>query len=297
MHFETDRTNSARKDRVVLTVFAIMILPTALWVTGESLRAADENPKATTEKTDTTKDAGEKATTAAANPDEKKEPREETPYPQLIEATPAAGSTDVDPKLTEIRVTFDRDMSEGMSWTGGGSEFPGDASQKAKWIDKRTCVLPVMLKKAGYFRVGINSKSHQNFKAADGTATPPTAIFFTTKGASKDLEKRVLIPEVVEISPANDEKDVPASTAELSVTFNMPMGEGMSWTGGGDAFPQTPEGGKAKWSKDGRTCTLPVTLEPDHEYKLGLNSLSHNNFQSKWGVPLKPMIYTFRTAK
>ena len=298
MHFETDRTNSVRTHRVVLTVFAIVILPTASWVTGETLRAADESPKATTEKTDTTKGASEKAATAAANPDEKKEePREETPYPQLIEATPAAGSTDVDPKLTEMRVTFDRDMSAGMSWTGGGPEFPGDASQKAKWIDKRTCVLPVKLKKAGYFRVGINSKSHQNFKAADGTATPPTAIFFTTKGASKDLEKRVLIPEVVEISPANDEENVPTSTAELSVTFNMPMGEGMSWTGGGDAFPKLPEGEKAKWSKDGRTCTLPVTLEPDHEYKLGLNSLSHNNFQSKWGVPLKPMIYTFRTAK
>ena len=148
MHFETDRMNSTRTHRVVLTMFAIMILPTASWVTGENLRAADESEKASTEKTDATKDASEKSATAAANPDEKKEePREETPYPQLIEATPAPGATDVDPKLTEIRVTFDRDMSESMSWTGGGPEFPGDASQKAKWIDKRTCVLPVKLKK------------------------------------------------------------------------------------------------------------------------------------------------------
>ena len=105
-----------------------------------------------------------------------------------------------------------------------------------------------------------------------------------------------MIPEVVEISPANDEENVPTSTTQLSVTFNMPMGEGMSWTGGGDAFPKTPEGEKATWSNDGRTCTLPVTLEPDHKYRLGLNSLSHNNFQSKWGVPLKPMVYTFRTV-
>lgn len=66
MHFETDRTNSARTHRVVLTMFGIMILPTAAWVTGEALRAADESPKATTEKSDTTKDASEKATTAEA---------------------------------------------------------------------------------------------------------------------------------------------------------------------------------------------------------------------------------------
>ncbi len=183
MHIETNRQKSFPARRFVVAVFTIVFLLVASWVTSESLRAADESQKATTEKTDTTKVASDKASTAAANPDEKTEPREETPYPQLIEATPAAGSTDIDPKLTEIRVTFDRDMSEGMSWTGGG-----------------------------------------------------------------------------------------------------------------DTFPKLPDGAKAKWSKDGRTCTLPVKLEPDHEYKLGLNSLSHNNFQSKWGVPLKPMLYTFRTA-
>jgi len=294
--FETNRKKSNPACRVIVAMSAIMILPMNSWEACDYLKAADEIPKAQTEKKSTTKEASEKATTAAANPDEKEQPREETPYPQLIEATPAAGSTDVDPKLTEIRVTFDRDMSEGMSWTGGGPEFPRDVSQKAKWIDKRTCILPVKLKKAGYFRVGINSKSHQNFKAADGTATPPTAIFFTTKGAGKDLENRVLIPEVVEISPANGAENVPTSTAELKVTFNMPMGEGMSWTGGGESFPGRPDGEKAKWSKDGRTCTLPVSLEPDHDYKLGVNSLGHNNFQSKWGVPLKPMIYTFQTS-
>ena len=152
-----------------------------------------------------------------------------------------------------------------MSWTGGGVEFPGDATGKANWIDKRTCVLPVKLKKAAYYRVGINSKSHQNFKAEDGTAAPPTAIFFTTKGAGRDLENRIRIPEVAEISPVNEDQDVAISTTELRVTFNMPMGEGMSWTGGGDLFPKLPEDKKPKWSKDGKTCTLPVSLEPNHE--------------------------------
>jgi hypothetical protein len=54
---------------------------------------------------------------------------------------------------------------------------------------------------------------------------------------------------------------------------------------------------KPKWTSDGRTCILPVTLKADNQYKLGLNSLQHVNFQSKWGVPLAPVNYEFKTAK
>ena len=283
MPSEMKRKNHSLTHYFFAALFVLLFLATWLCLASESIQAADKDEKTAAEK------PGDKA-------DKEKVPEETTPYPQIIEAIPAAGTTNVDPKLTEIRVTFDRDMSEGMSWTGGGPEFPGDASSEAKWIDKRTCVLSVKLKKAAYYRVGINSKSHQNFKAEDGTATPPTAIFFTTKGAGRDLENRVRIPEVAEISPANEDQEVAPSTTELRVTFNMPMGEGMSWTGGGDLFPKLPEGTKAKWSKDGKICTLPVSLEPNHEYKLGFNSLNHNNFQSKWGVPLKPVLYTFRTS-
>lgn len=287
MQFETNRRRSNLTHRLIVAVFAIMFLPMAPWVS-DGLRAAGEKPRSGAKP-------GELAV-EKAKLDNIKETEETTPYPQIVESTPAAGSTDIDPKLTEISVTFDRDMSEGMSWTGGGDEFPGDPSRKATWIDKRTCVLPVKLKKAAYFRIGINSESYQNFKAADGTATPPNAIFFTTKGADRELENRVRIPEIVEVSLGNDEEEVPTSTKEIRVTFNMPMGDGMSWTGGGEAFPSLPDGKKPKWSKDGRTCSLPVVLKPNHEYKLGFNSLSHNNFQSKWGVPLKPVVYNFKTG-
>jgi hypothetical protein len=36
-------------------------------------------------------------------------------------------------------------------------------------------------------------------------------------------------------------------------------------------------------------------FDPTHRYRLGLNSLKHINFQSKWGVPLAPIVYEFRT--
>ena len=60
-------------------------------------------------------------------------------------------------------------------------------------------------------------------------------------------------------------------------------------------FPETPQDKKASWSKDGLTCTLPVTSSP-RDYQLGINSPSHTNFQSQWGVPLAPVVYRFRTA-
>jgi len=38
-----------------------------------------------------------------------------------------------------------------------------------------------------------------------------------------------------------------------------------------------------------------VQLEPNHSYRLGLNSPSHRNFQSAGGIPLDPVVYTFKT--
>jgi hypothetical protein len=222
--------------------------------------------------------------------------------PQILKTVPADGADDVDPDLKEIRVTFDQDMDKGMSWTGGPPDFPNvDKSRKARWVDKRTCVLPVILEPEMSYRVGFNSESFKNFQSIKGTAADPSEINFTTtksadgKGASKPKEKRAA-PKIVKLEPANDAKDVDPSTKELKVTFDVPMDSGMSWTGGGDNFPKIPNGKKPKWSADGKTCTLPVSLEPDHDYELGINSVSFKNFRSKAGVPAEPVIYQFHTS-
>ncbi len=82
---------------------------------------------------------------------------------------------------------------------------------------------------------------------------------------------------------------------ELRVTFNLPMGGGFSWTGGGADFPKIPAGQQPRWSEDRKTCVLPVELKPNCEYRLGLNCRSHKNFQSVGGVPLDPILFTFKT--
>lgn len=216
--------------------------------------------------------------------------------PRVVATNPPAGATDVDPNLKYISVAFDQDMQQGFSFTGGGPEFPKvPQGERPTWKDRQTCVLPVRLEKGRYYRVGINSTSYQNFRSSAGLPVPPSAVFFTTQGASQALKNQVRLPKVVSMTPENGAQDVDPSVAEIRVVFDVPMGGGFSWTGGGPTFPQIPGGKKPSWSSDGKTCTLPVELKPGWDYVLGLNSVSHKNFQSKWGVPLKPMVYQFST--
>jgi beta-lactamase regulating signal transducer with metallopeptidase domain len=219
------------------------------------------------------------------------------PPPNIVATSPAVGATDVDPGLREITVTFDQDMGGGFSWTGGGPDFPpAPEGQKAQWRDKRTCVLPVKLEAGHYYRVGINSTTYRNFRSAAGVSAEPSAIYFTTQGASEELKAKAQLPMIVKVSPPNDAQDVSPGLTELRVTFNMPMGAGFSWCGDGPQFPIRPEGKRPFWTDGGKTCVLPVKLEPGVEYEIGLNSPLSKNFQSAGGVPLEPMLYSFKTS-
>jgi hypothetical protein len=105
-----------------------------------------------------------------------------TEAPKILFAKPADGAQDVDPGLSEITVTFDQEMGEGMSWTGGGPEFPSSPTGgKAEWRGKRTCVLPVKLEPGHHYRVGINAPSYRNFCSTAGQPVEPSSISFSTK--------------------------------------------------------------------------------------------------------------------
>lgn len=214
--------------------------------------------------------------------------------PRIVSTSPAVGATDVDPAIKEITVTFDRDMGGGMSWTGGGPEYPNITS-RPNWRDARTCVLPVALEAGKFYRAGINSTSFQNFRSAAGYPAQPSAIYFTTKGASADLQAKTQKPQIVSVEPPNGSTGVDPNIKEIRVTFNVPMGGGMSWTGGGANFPEIPQGQRIHWTDDRKTCIRPVSLKPNWTYRLGFNSPSHKNFQSAGGVPLDPVRYQFST--
>lgn len=287
MCFEPSKRRFGWISRLALVAAALVLLPMA-------------SPGVQADHTDETAVAGnglQESETRVQS--ETKRARPKTNWPVIVETSPKMGSTDVDPQLNEIRVTFDRDMNVGgYSWTGGGEFYPAlvDGATPV-WIDKRTCVLPVALKQGSFYRVGINSTSYQNFRSTLGVPAPTSAIYFVTAGAKRSIMARVRQPQVVKMSPANGAQNVDPATERLIVKFDVPMStDGYSWTGGGPSFPQITQGKTPVWSRDGKTCTLPVKLKPGMAYELGLNGRRDKNFASKWGVPLDPVRYSFQTS-
>jgi RNA polymerase sigma-70 factor (ECF subfamily) len=103
--------------------------------------------------------------------------------PVVVKTVPAAGSDDVDPKLTEIKVTFSKDMQDGSwSWSGLSEESYPKVDGKPKYQDdKRTCVLPVKLEADKTYAIWVNSEKFHNFKDSGGKEAVPYLLVFKTK--------------------------------------------------------------------------------------------------------------------
>lgn len=102
--------------------------------------------------------------------------------PVVTKTVPAAGAADVDPKTTEIRVTFSKDMKDGTwSWsTFSKDSFPKVDGKPKYQKDKRTCVLPVKLEPGRTYAMWLNSNKFRNFKDAKGRPAVPYLLVFKT---------------------------------------------------------------------------------------------------------------------
>jgi hypothetical protein len=90
--------------------------------------------------------------------------------------------------------------------------------------------------------------------------------------------------------------DVSPGLTEIGVTYSKPVQDGSwSWsTWGEENFPETT--GSPRYLADGRTCVLPVKLEPGRFYAIWLNSDRFKNFQDAGGRPAVPYLLTFVTT-
>ena len=107
---------------------------------------------------------------------------EEVP-PVVVKTVPEAGSADVDPKTTEIKVTFSKDMTDNSwSWVQLSDESFPKTDGKPKYLaDKRTCVLPVKLEAGKTYAIWVNTEKFENFKDTDGRSAVPYLLVFRTK--------------------------------------------------------------------------------------------------------------------
>src|SRR5437763_2913819 len=86
--------------------------------------------------------------------------------PVVVKTVPEAGTAEVDPKLTEIKVTFSKDMQDGSwSWvTHSKQSFPKIDGKPKYLADKRTCVLSVKLEPGKTYAIWVNSENVEKLK-------------------------------------------------------------------------------------------------------------------------------------
>ena len=114
--------------------------------------------------------------------------------------------------------------------------------------------------------------------------------------AAHEASSAGMPPVVVQTVPAAGAENVDPGLKEIRVTFSKPMQDrSWSWsTWGEDTFPETT--GSPHYLADGRTCVLPVKLQPGKFYASWLNSENFKNFKDTSGEPAVPYLLTFQTA-
>ncbi|MFO0881450.1 MAG: Ig-like domain-containing protein [Gemmataceae bacterium] len=103
--------------------------------------------------------------------------------PVVVKTIPEAGAGEVDPKLTEIRVTFSKAMvNNSWSWSTLSKEsFPTLAGKPRYLADRRTCVLPVKLQPGKTYAIWVNTQTNTGFRDEGDQAAVPYLLVFRTR--------------------------------------------------------------------------------------------------------------------
>lgn len=100
-------------------------------------------------------------------------------------------------------------------------------------------------------------------------------------------------PKVVKAVPDNGNINVDPKTNEILISFDQPMGQGMSVVGGGETYPEVL--GRPKWLNP-KTISIRVKLKPNHNYWLSINNARFQNFANLDGEPAVPYPIQFHTG-
>lgn len=104
--------------------------------------------------------------------------------PSVVKTVPCSGELEVNPSLSEIKVTFSKDMMTDKMWSwcmASKDSFPKIVGNVRYMKDKRTCILPVKLEPGKTYAIWINTSRFNNFKDASGNPAVPYLLVFKTK--------------------------------------------------------------------------------------------------------------------
>jgi hypothetical protein len=106
------------------------------------------------------------------------------PPPVVIRTVPESGASDVDPNLSEVRVTFSGPMAP-TSWAfctwGGQSHFPATNGPIHFLKDRTTCVFPVKLRAGQVYAIWLNAEKFEGFRDIKGQPAVPYLLIFETR--------------------------------------------------------------------------------------------------------------------
>ena len=104
--------------------------------------------------------------------------------PLVVRTVPPCGDAAVDPNLSEISVTFSKDMKvTGHCWSWCSvqeSSFPVLSGETEYLEDNRTCVLHVVLEPEKTYAIWINVDQFQSFQDTGGHPAVPYLLVFRT---------------------------------------------------------------------------------------------------------------------
>ena len=104
--------------------------------------------------------------------------------PSVVRTVPLCGDAAVDPNLSEISVTFSKDMKvTGHCWSWCSvqeSSFPVLSGDTEYLEDNRTCVLHVALEPETTYAIWINVDQFQSFQDTAGHPAVPYLLVFRT---------------------------------------------------------------------------------------------------------------------
>ncbi len=109
--------------------------------------------------------------------------------PVVLNTFPLKGSNCVNPNITELQVTFSKDMRTDQMWSWcieSQDTAPKFISGGTKFIDKRTCVTSVILEPNRTYVVWINTQKHNAFRDIDNNPAAPYRLEFRTGNAQSN---------------------------------------------------------------------------------------------------------------
>ncbi len=101
--------------------------------------------------------------------------------PRIVAMAPANESTNVDPDLAEIRITFDRPMKDGpWALLGEGPHLPEVIGAPKYDAEHRTLVVPIRLRPLWTYEFSLNSEQSRDIRCEKGVPLPPVRVRFAT---------------------------------------------------------------------------------------------------------------------